>query len=91
MHNHIESIHENAFMNLTKLTDLNLGENIFPTLPTEGLQNLRQLKTFNNKNLREFPTPETFPKVHTLALSYAYHCCIFRPLARRLPLPATLQ
>ncbi|GFV83287.1 thyrotropin receptor [Trichonephila clavipes] len=69
----------------------NLGENKFSTLPTEGLQNLRQLKTFNNKNLRDFPVPEHFPKVHTLALSYAYHCCIFRPLARRLPLPATLK
>ncbi|CAL1299590.1 unnamed protein product [Larinioides sclopetarius] len=91
MHNQIKEIHEHAFMNLTKLRDLNLGENQFPTLPTEGLQNLRQLKTFNNKNLREFPVPEHFPKVHTLALSYAYHCCIFRPLARRLPLPATLK
>ncbi|GIZ02668.1 leucine-rich repeat-containing G-protein coupled receptor 6 [Caerostris extrusa] len=91
MHNKIQSIHEHAFMNLTKLRDLNLGENQFPTLPTEGLQNLRQLKTFNNKNLRDFPVPEHFPKVHTLALSYAYHCCIFRPLARRLPLPATLK
>ncbi|KAG8193840.1 hypothetical protein JTE90_029572 [Oedothorax gibbosus] len=91
MHNQIERIHENAFMNLTKLRDLNLGENRFPVLPTTGLQNLRQLKTFNNKNLREFPVPEHFPKVHTLALSYAYHCCVFRPLKRRQPLPAALK
>lgn len=69
----------------------NLGENKFSSLPTDGLQNLRQLKTFNNRNLREFPIPEFFPKVHSLALSYAYHCCMFRPLARRLPLPTTLK
>ncbi|XP_054711099.1 leucine-rich repeat-containing G-protein coupled receptor 5-like [Uloborus diversus] len=91
MHNEIEYIHENSFLNLTNLRDLNLGENKFPYLPSEGLQNLRQLKTFNNRNLREFPSPENFPQVHTLALSYAYHCCVFRPLARRLPLPATLK
>lgn len=58
----------------------NLGKNKFSTLPTKGLQNLRRIKTFNNPALKEFPEPETFPKIHTLALSYAYHCCQFLPL-----------
>lgn len=38
------------------------------------------LKTFNNPKLREFPPPETFPRIQTLVLSYAYHCCPFIPL-----------
>ena len=32
----------------------------------------------NNPNLREFPLPTAFPRVQTLALSYAYHCCPFQ-------------
>lgn len=37
------------------------------------------LKTFNNPNLREFPGPHHFPRIMTLVLSYAYHCCAFLP------------
>jgi leucine-rich repeat-containing G protein-coupled receptor 6 len=37
------------------------------------------LKTFNNPNLREFPGPHHFPRIVTLVLSYAYHCCAFLP------------
>lgn len=58
----------------------NLGKNLFAHLPTKGLQNIRQIKTFGNPDLKEFPEPEEFPKVHTLALSYAYHCCQFQAL-----------
>lgn len=55
----------------------NLGNNIFPTLPIKGLSGLLHLKTFNNPALREFPAPELFPRVRTMVLSYAYHCCPF--------------
>lgn len=55
----------------------NLGNNIFPTLPIRGLAGLLHLKTFNNPALREFPSPERFPRVQTMLLSYAYHCCSF--------------
>ncbi|GFS66193.1 leucine-rich repeat-containing G-protein coupled receptor 5 [Trichonephila clavipes] len=65
---------ENLFA-LRKLK--NLAANKFSRLPTKGLQNLRQLKTFNNRELKEFPPVETFPKIYMLALSYAYHCCEF--------------
>ncbi len=53
----------------------NLGNNAFSSLPTAGLENLTQIKVYGNPYLTEFPPPEAFPKVHTLALSYAYHCC----------------
>lgn len=57
-----------------------MGNNIFPTLPTKGLQRLLHLKTFNNPKLRIFPPIEAFPRIRTLVLSYAYHCCAFLPL-----------
>ncbi|XP_015924639.2 leucine-rich repeat-containing G-protein coupled receptor 5 [Parasteatoda tepidariorum] len=75
--NEIEKIHPEAFTYFKDLRDLNLGANKFPKLPTKGLQNLRQLKTFNNRELKEFPPVQTFPRINTLALSYAYHCCAF--------------
>nr|CAD7428697.1 unnamed protein product [Timema monikensis] len=59
---------------------LNLGNNVFSNLPSDGLNRLLHLKTFNNPKLREFPSPENFPRIQSLVLSYAYHCCAFLPL-----------
>ncbi|EDW57572.2 leucine-rich repeat-containing G-protein coupled receptor 5 isoform X2 [Drosophila virilis] len=78
--NEIVHIHKDAFAAFTALEDLNLGNNIFPHLPEAGLRALLHLKTFNNPKLREFPPPDTFPRIQTLILSYAYHCCAFLPL-----------
>lgn len=78
--NHITFIHPNAFTVFTNLEDLNLGNNMFPELPSNGLSRLLHLKTFNNPKLRNFPSPELFPRIQTLVLSYAYHCCSFIPL-----------
>lgn len=64
---------------------------MFPTLPINGLQNLRHLKTFNNPKLEEFPSTESFPSIKTMVLSYAYHCCAFlsmnnNELIERIPI-----
>ncbi|XP_015603819.1 lutropin-choriogonadotropic hormone receptor isoform X2 [Cephus cinctus] len=75
--NVIEDIHPDAFRETRQLEDLNLGNNVFPTLPITGLSRLLHLKTFNNPALREFPAPDRFPRVQTMVLSYAYHCCSF--------------
>ncbi|XP_043269827.1 follicle-stimulating hormone receptor isoform X2 [Venturia canescens] len=75
--NGIEEIDPEAFREFRRLEDLNLGNNVFPTLPVHGLSGLLHLKTFNNPALREFPPPERFPRVRTMLLSYAYHCCSF--------------
>ncbi|XP_014483858.1 PREDICTED: lutropin-choriogonadotropic hormone receptor isoform X2 [Dinoponera quadriceps] len=75
--NYIKYIHPDAFRETKQLEDLNLGNNVFPTLPIKGLAGLLHLKTFNNPALREFPSPERFPRVQTMLLSYAYHCCSF--------------
>ncbi|XP_037038816.1 lutropin-choriogonadotropic hormone receptor isoform X2 [Bradysia coprophila] len=78
--NTINFIHEDSFAGFVQLEDLNLGNNIFPKLPKTGLHRILHLKTFNNPKLREFPAPDTFPRIQTLVLSYAYHCCPFLPL-----------
>lgn len=66
--------------------------NVFSSLPSKGLQNLRQLTTYKTYRLKEFPTPEAFPKIHSLHLSYAYHCCAFQPLVNKpLAGPAAMQ
>ncbi|XP_045530055.1 lutropin-choriogonadotropic hormone receptor isoform X1 [Pieris brassicae] len=78
--NQIEHIDLEAFVPITKLEDLNVGNNVFPSLPASGLQKLLHLKAHNNPNLRRFHPPELFPRIQTLVLSYAYHCCEFLPL-----------
>ncbi|XP_076753852.1 G-protein coupled receptor rickets isoform X4 [Xylocopa sonorina] len=83
--NYIEYIHPDAFKETKQLEDLNLGNNVFPALPTLGLSGLLHLKTFNNPALREFPAPERFPRVQTMILSYAYHCCSFLSLEAEDP------
>lgn len=65
----------------------NVGNNLFSVLPPHGLDGLLHLKTFNNPNLREFPSPEHFPRIQSLVLSYAYHCCAFLPLIPAEPPP----
>ncbi|KAK2144676.1 hypothetical protein LSH36_737g01012 [Paralvinella palmiformis] len=72
--NNIEYIPEDAFVGLTSLK--NLGENLFSVLPTNGLQKLKNLKTFGNEQLKDFPHPDAIPEIHLLTLSYAYHCNI---------------
>ncbi|KAB0799724.1 hypothetical protein PPYR_07604 [Photinus pyralis] len=85
--NHVSYIHPDAFLAISHIEDLNLGNNIFPHLPTAGLERLRHLKTFNNPHLRDFPSPENFPRIQSLVLSYAYHCCAFIPLIPSNPPP----
>ncbi|XP_037303631.1 follicle-stimulating hormone receptor isoform X2 [Manduca sexta] len=78
--NQIEHIDMETFVPISKLEDLNLGNNVFPWLPASGLQRLLHLKAHNNLHLRHFHPPELFPRIQTLVLSYAYHCCEFLPL-----------
>ncbi|XP_060531004.1 thyrotropin receptor isoform X2 [Cylas formicarius] len=85
--NQISFIHPDAFLSISRIEDLNLGNNVFPQLPSGGLERLLHLKTFNNPNLREFPPPEDFPRIQSLVLAYAYHCCAFLPLAPPDPPP----
>ncbi|XP_074025925.1 G-protein coupled receptor rickets isoform X4 [Leptinotarsa decemlineata] len=86
--NEISFIHPDSFMFISNIEDLNLGNNVFPHLPSAGLERLLHLKTFNNPNLREFPPPTDFPRIRTLVLAYAYHCCAFLPLVPSNPPPA---
>ncbi|XP_045593911.2 leucine-rich repeat-containing G-protein coupled receptor 5 isoform X1 [Procambarus clarkii] len=75
--NLISSINQDAFLPLLSLEDINLGNNCFPELPARGLEHVVSVKVHNNRHLRVFPGPESFPMVRSLTLSYAYHCCPF--------------
>ncbi|GAB6021243.1 hypothetical protein CHUAL_003858 [Chamberlinius hualienensis] len=77
MGNRLTSIHPEAFLPMKRLVYLNVAENYFPHLPGKGLEQLRHLLTYGNAMLKDFPPPTSFPHVHTLRLSYAYHCCQF--------------
>lgn len=85
--NHISFIHPDAFLPISHVEDLNLGNNVFSILPFVGLERLLHLKAFNNPYLREFPPHEVFPRIQTLVLAYAYHCCAFLPLIPSNPPP----
>lgn len=85
--NEISCIHDDAFENLNGLEDLNLGENGFSRFPSKGLKNLAHIKVHNNPSLEEFPSSPRFPKIQTLVLSYAYHCCQFIPETFETPVP----
>ncbi|CAH1634962.1 unnamed protein product [Spodoptera littoralis] len=78
--NMIDHIDMEAFVPVSKLEDLNVGNNQFSWLPGSGLQRLLHLKAHNNPNLRRFHPPDVLPRIQTLVLSYAYHCCEFMPL-----------
>ena len=78
-HNQINEIHDEAFAGLGQLEDLNLGVNTFSQFPSKGLKNLLHIKVQNNPALQEFPNSVRFPKIQSLVLSYAYHCCQFIP------------
>ncbi|XP_026472716.1 lutropin-choriogonadotropic hormone receptor-like [Ctenocephalides felis] len=87
--NKIEYIDPEAFVNFQQLEDLNLGNNMFAKLPSQGLQKLLHLKTFNNAKLKELPDPEHFPRIQSLILSYAYHCCAFLPIVAEVSVAKT--
>ncbi|OQR69165.1 thyrotropin receptor-like, partial [Tropilaelaps mercedesae] len=75
--NRISYIHPEAFRPLTTIEDLNMAENTFPQLPHSGLTSLRRIAVSNNPRLRDFPPPESFPRITRLYLSYSYHCCAY--------------
>ncbi|KAB7495546.1 hypothetical protein Anas_07098, partial [Armadillidium nasatum] len=75
--NLIQRIDKEAFIPLKSLEDINLGNNYFPELPSKGFERVVSFKAHNNRYLKEFPDPSNFPSVHSLVLSYAYHCCPF--------------
>lgn len=71
--NRLSLIHSQAFVPLNEtLLDLNVANNQLATLPYQGLDKLTVIKAYGNIQLKEMPF---FPNAHSLALSYAYHCC----------------
>eukprot|EP00118_Oscarella_pearsei_P015645 m.142458 g.142458 ORF g.142458 m.142458 type:complete len:1171 (+) comp38361_c0_seq16:45-3557(+) len=74
--NPISKISSGAFSHCRSLTHLDLNNSEFPTLPLDGLSNLRKLIVKGNKVMKKFSANESdLPAVEELVLHFAYHCC----------------
>eukprot|EP00111_Clytia_hemisphaerica_P004973 TCONS_00014293-protein len=76
-HNYIQEIHQNAFANATNLQYLDVSNNLLKSLPSKGLQRLKEVLAFGNKDMIQFPTQQELPHARKLKLDYHYHCCFF--------------
>ncbi|KAM9109375.1 leucine-rich repeat-containing G-protein coupled receptor 6 [Megaptera novaeangliae] len=90
--NAIRSIHPEAFVTLRSLVKLDLTDNQLTTLPLAGLGGLVHLKLKGNWALSQAFPKDSFPKLRTLEVPYAYQCCsygvcarFFQALGRRAP------
>eukprot|EP00069_Balaena_mysticetus_P015752 bmy_09435T0 len=90
--NTIRSIHPEAFATLRSLVKLDLTDNQLTTLPLAGLGGLVHLKLKGNWALSQAFPKDSFPKLRTLEVPYAYQCCpygvcpgFFKALGRRAP------
>ncbi|XP_023986344.1 leucine-rich repeat-containing G-protein coupled receptor 6 [Physeter macrocephalus] len=90
--NAIRSVHPEAFATLRSLVKLDLTDNQLTTLPLAGLGGLVHLKLQGNWALSQAFPKDSFPKLRTLEVPYAYQCCpysvcpgFFKALGRRAP------
>ncbi|XP_064333403.1 leucine-rich repeat-containing G-protein coupled receptor 6 isoform X2 [Camelus dromedarius] len=75
--NAIRSIHPEAFATLRSLVKLDLTDNQLTTLPLAGLGGLVHLKLKGNPALSQAFSKDSFPKLRTLEVPYAYQCCTY--------------
>ncbi|XP_053576365.1 leucine-rich repeat-containing G-protein coupled receptor 4 [Bombina bombina] len=75
--NLIHKIHNEAFTTLTSLTNLDLSFNGLSSFPTEGLNDLNQLKLTGNMGLKDTLAAKDLAKLRSLSVPYAYQCCAF--------------
>nr|XP_019606409.1 PREDICTED: leucine-rich repeat-containing G-protein coupled receptor 6 isoform X2 [Rhinolophus sinicus] len=75
--NAIRSIHPEAFATLRSLIKLDLTDNQLTTLPLAGLGGLMHLKLRGNPALSQAFSKDSFPKLRTLEVPYAYQCCAY--------------
>ncbi|XP_036133528.1 leucine-rich repeat-containing G-protein coupled receptor 6 [Molossus molossus] len=75
--NSIRFIHPEAFATLRSLVKLDLTANQLTTLPLAGLGDLVHLKLKGNPALSQAFSKDSFPKLRTLEVPYAYQCCTY--------------
>nr|XP_020737636.1 leucine-rich repeat-containing G-protein coupled receptor 6 [Odocoileus virginianus texanus] len=75
--NAIRSVHPEAFVTLRSLVRLDLTDNQLSTLPLAGLGGLVHLKLRGNRALLQAFPKDSFPRLRTLEVPYAYQCCAY--------------
>uniref|UniRef100_A0AC11C9Y9 Leucine rich repeat containing G protein-coupled receptor 6 n=1 Tax=Ovis aries TaxID=9940 RepID=A0AC11C9Y9_SHEEP len=75
--NTIRSIHPEAFATLRSLVKLDLTDNQLSALPLAGLGGLVHLKLRGNSALSQAFPKDSFPRLRTLEVPYAYQCCAY--------------
>ncbi|ELR53141.1 Leucine-rich repeat-containing G-protein coupled receptor 6 [Bos mutus] len=75
--NAIRSIHPEAFSTLRSLVKLDLTGNQLSVLPLAGLGGLVHLKLRGNRALSQAFPKDSFPRLRTLEVPYAYQCCAY--------------
>uniref|UniRef100_A0A4W5MYT1 Leucine-rich repeat-containing G-protein coupled receptor 4 n=1 Tax=Hucho hucho TaxID=62062 RepID=A0A4W5MYT1_9TELE len=75
--NEMKTIHRDAFLYLTALTNLDLSLNSLTSIPTNGLSSLNQLKLTGNLQMKNVFTAKSLPKLRSVSVPYAYQCCAF--------------
>uniref|UniRef100_A0A8C7FI07 Leucine-rich repeat-containing G-protein coupled receptor 4 n=1 Tax=Oncorhynchus kisutch TaxID=8019 RepID=A0A8C7FI07_ONCKI len=75
--NEMKTIHRDAFLYLTVLTNLDLSLNSLTSIPTTGLSSLNQLKLTGNLQMKNVFTAKSLPKLRSVSVPYAYQCCAF--------------
>ncbi|XP_017916347.1 PREDICTED: leucine-rich repeat-containing G-protein coupled receptor 6 isoform X1 [Capra hircus] len=75
--NAIRSIHPEAFATLRSLVKLDLTDNQLSALPLAGLGGLVHLKLRGNRALSQAFPKDSFPRLRTLEVPFAYQCCAY--------------
>ncbi|KAJ8356571.1 hypothetical protein SKAU_G00193650 [Synaphobranchus kaupii] len=81
---HLVRIDERVFAGaISGPTLLDVSETSVTSLPTRGLDSLRELKAQNTWSLKKLPPIKAFRHLTSAELTYPSHCCGFKSLKRR--------
>uniref|UniRef100_A0A8C1FJ92 Thyrotropin receptor n=1 Tax=Cyprinus carpio carpio TaxID=630221 RepID=A0A8C1FJ92_CYPCA len=80
--NGFTKVQHHAF-NGTKLDSVDVSESAVTSLPTRGLESLRELCARNVWALKKLPLIKTFRHMITADLTYPSHCCAFKNLKKK--------
>nr|XP_020473808.1 thyrotropin receptor isoform X2 [Monopterus albus] len=80
--NGFREIQHHAF-NGTKLDQVDVSLTGISSLPTTGMESLRELKARNTWALKKLPPIKTFKHLSTANLTYPSHCCGFKNLRKK--------
>ncbi|XP_067273486.1 thyrotropin receptor isoform X6 [Pseudorasbora parva] len=80
--NGFTKVQHHAF-NGTKLDSVDVSDSAVTSLPTRGLESLRELCARNVWALKKLPPIKTFRHLITADLTYPSHCCAFKNLKKK--------